>query len=260
MATAISVSFFFLQHDVKWDKEKPYHVLFNPPEGLEKSNLNLQQVNNIIVNDVRELDSLPTIEKNGFTLIKIDTGLLTSDEFDDNQTVANIFLQRAAAAVKEALGAHRIQLFDTTVRRRHPEFPVHVGGSYAHLQPTSIAHIDTTEVDAEGIMFKLNPREAAELSKTKYQWFNIWVPLKGPVRDYPLALLDISTIDRHTDLAHQDTVKSDMVHETYQLFSNSNHRWYYVRDQMPDEAWLFIQATSGDNPPPNTIDNISGEL
>ncbi|OPB40709.1 hypothetical protein A0O28_0007890 [Trichoderma guizhouense] len=114
MATAISASFFFLQHDVKWDKEKPYHVLFNPPEGLEKSNLNLQQVNNIIVNDVRELDSLPTIEKNGFTLIKIDTGLLTSDEFDDNQKVANIFLQRAAAAVKEALGAHRIQFFDTT--------------------------------------------------------------------------------------------------------------------------------------------------
>ncbi|KAL5085989.1 hypothetical protein Trisim1_009753 [Trichoderma cf. simile WF8] len=93
MATAISASFFFLQHD-------PYHVLFNPPEGLEKSNLNLQQVNNIIVNDVRELDSLPTIEKNGFTLIKIDTGLLTSDEFDDNQKVANIFLQRAAAATQ----------------------------------------------------------------------------------------------------------------------------------------------------------------
>jgi hypothetical protein len=31
--------------------------------------------------------------------------------------------------------------------------------------------IDTTEVDAEGIMFKLNPQEADELSKRKYQWF-----------------------------------------------------------------------------------------
>ena len=65
-----------------------------------------------------------------------------------------------------------------------------------------------------------------------------------------MALLDISTIDRELDLAHQDTVKSDVVHETYQIFNSSGHRWYFAKDQMPDEAWLFIQATSGENPPP----------
>ncbi|UKZ50396.1 hypothetical protein TrVGV298_004656 [Trichoderma virens] len=114
MTAAISASFFFLQHDEKWVTEKPYHVLFDPPEGLEKSNLNLQQVNNITVKDIRELDSPPTIEKNGFTLIKINPGPLKSEEFDDNQKVAKFFLPQAAAAVKEALGAYRIQFFDTT--------------------------------------------------------------------------------------------------------------------------------------------------
>jgi hypothetical protein len=247
--TTVSTSFLFLQHDKKWSEEKPYHVLYEPPTGLEKSNLNLQQVGNIDVQNIRELEVPPTIKNNGFTLMKIDPGPLTSDEFDDDSKVAESFLPRLAGAVKEALGAQRIQFFDTTVRRRHPEFPIHVGGRYAHLQPTSIAHIDTTEEDAEGVMLKLNPKEAEQLRHTKYQWFNTWVPLKGPVRDYPLALLDISTIDRETDLAHQDTVKSEVVHETYQVYANSKHRWYYVKDQMPDEAWLFIQATSGERPP-----------
>jgi hypothetical protein len=118
MTTAISTSFLFLQHNEKWNKEKPYHVLFNPPEGLEKSNLNLQQVNDIKVNNIRELDSPPTIEKNGFRLIKIDPGSLRPEEFDDIEKVAKLFLPRAARAVKEALGAQRIQFFDTTVCQR----------------------------------------------------------------------------------------------------------------------------------------------
>ena len=115
MSAAISTSFLFLQPDEKWNKEKPYHVLFDPPKGLEKSNLNLHRVNDIHIKNIRELDSPPTIEKNGFTLIKIDPGPLRLDEFDDDEKVAKLFLPRAARAVKEVLGARRIQFFDTTV-------------------------------------------------------------------------------------------------------------------------------------------------
>jgi hypothetical protein len=115
MMPAISMSFLCLQRDEKWKEEKPYHVLFHPPEGLEKSNLNLQQVNGITVNNIRELDSPPTIEKNGFMLIKIDTGPLISEDFDDHEKMAKWFLPQASRAVKEALGAQRIQFFDTTV-------------------------------------------------------------------------------------------------------------------------------------------------
>ncbi|GAW18000.1 hypothetical protein ANO14919_074690 [Xylariales sp. No.14919] len=41
-----------------------------------------------------------------------------------------------------------------------------------------------------------------------------------------------------------------MAHETFQVYNHSHHRWYYAKDQMPDEAWLFIQSTSGQNPRP----------
>jgi hypothetical protein len=120
MSSTVSASFLFLQHDEKWKKEKPYHVLFDPPPGLEKSNLNLKQVH-VQVKDIRELDARPTIEKSGFQLIEIEPGNLSSAEFDDDEKVASVFLPRAAEAVKDILGAQRIQFFDTTVCS-HPRY------------------------------------------------------------------------------------------------------------------------------------------
>ncbi|KAH6714419.1 hypothetical protein BKA61DRAFT_481491 [Leptodontidium sp. MPI-SDFR-AT-0119] len=105
MTAAISTSFLFLQRDPKWNEEKPYHVLFDPPEGLQKSNLNLQQVNDINVHNIRERDSPPTIEKKAFTLIKMDPRSLRPDEFDDNEKVAKSFLPRAARARQPSRGS-----------------------------------------------------------------------------------------------------------------------------------------------------------
>ncbi|GAW18001.1 hypothetical protein ANO14919_074700 [Xylariales sp. No.14919] len=127
MTTTVSTLILFLQNHQKWEEETPYHVLLEPPAGLEKSNLNLEPVNSIYVQNIRDLDTPPTIEKNGFALINVDPGYLTSNEFDDNNKIATVFLPRAAKAVKAALGARRIQCFDTAVRRRHPQFPIHVG-------------------------------------------------------------------------------------------------------------------------------------
>lgn len=70
------------------------------------------------------------------------------------------------------------------------------------------------------------------------------MPLRGPLRDYPLTLLDIATVKRARDLEPRDTIQLNEVNETYQICPNDEHRWYYISDMMPDEAWLFIQSTS----------------
>lgn len=70
------------------------------------------------------------------------------------------------------------------------------------------------------------------------------MPLRGPLRDYPLTLLDIATVKRARDLEPRDTIQLNEVNETYQICPNDEHRWYYINDMMPGEAWLFIQSTS----------------
>jgi hypothetical protein len=111
----ISTSFLFLKHDEKWKDEKPYSIMYQPPEGIQKNNFSLEKHNDIHVHDIRELEPQPSVEQHGFALIGIERGSLACEEFDDKAKVASQFLPTAAKAVKSALGAGRVQFFDVTV-------------------------------------------------------------------------------------------------------------------------------------------------
>lgn len=71
-----------------------------------------------------------------------------------------------------------------------------------------------------------------------------WKPLRGPVRDWPLALCDASTINAHEDLVACDRVFTDFCAETYQVHYSPQQQWYYLSDQMPNEILLFRAADS----------------
>lgn len=47
-----------------------------------------------------------------------------------------------------------------------------------------------------------------------------------------------------TDIRKSDSVFSDMEVEYFLVHPNRDHRWYYISEQMPSEAWLFLQADS----------------
>lgn len=70
-----------------------------------------------------------------------------------------------------------------------------------------------------------------------YQIINLWRPLKGPVRDAPLAFADFRTVDK------DDLVPSDIGYpdpeETFTVRYNPAQEWYYIRDQLPEEVWMF---------------------
>ena len=72
---------------------------------------------------------------------------------------------------------------------------------------------------------------------------SVWKPLRGPVRDWPLALCDVSTVDPD-DIQPGDLVYGDYVVENCQLHQSGGQKWYYLRDQGPEEAWVFVQSDS----------------
>jgi len=76
--------------------------------------------------------------------------------------------------------------------------------------------------------------EADELLRRRFEIINVWRPIRGPLRDAPLAVCDAVT----------DFVPSDLVYrvrtgETNRVRYNPAHRWFYVPEMRADEAILI---------------------
>jgi len=80
--------------------------------------------------------------------------------------------------------------------------------------------------------------------ETRYEYVNIWSPLRGPVRKWPLALCDNRTVDIERDLQARDLVYESGVVESFLAHDSAAYRFYYLRDQMPTEAWIMVQSDS----------------
>jgi hypothetical protein len=91
------------------------------------------------------------------------------------------------------------------------------------------------------------PAEADELLKGRVQVINLWRPIRGPLRDTPLALCDAASV------AADDLIASDLIYpnrngETYSVKFNPDHRWFYFPEMTADEALLlkcYDSATDG---------------
>lgn len=73
---------------------------------------------------------------------------------------------------------------------------------------------------------------------------SIWKPLKGPLKDWPLAFCDASTVDPVEDLVPSDDVHIQDVIESIQVRYNSKQKWCYLREQSASEILVFKAADS----------------
>jgi hypothetical protein len=74
----------------------------------------------------------------------------------------------------------------------------------------------------------------------------VWKPLDHPVEDAPLALCDGSSFDT-ADLVLCDHVTGQEHRETTYMRRRSQHRWYYLSNQRPEEVVLFKNFDSATN-------------
>ncbi|KAI0126144.1 hypothetical protein BJ170DRAFT_685386 [Xylariales sp. AK1849] len=241
-AAAVQSSIHFLTRDPLFDTVKPYD---RRGEGLPdrlKTNATLE-VKKVSIQDAREVES--SLSTHGFFRLKLDTELEPED-FQDSHKVANVYLPQLAQALQTSLGASRVQIFDFTRRRRHPDYPFLENPTEISefRQPAYAAHVDETYQDAMRVLKKLNPKEYFKLSKLRWQVVIAWKPLRGPVRDWPLALCDVRTVDPGLDLRACDVIEPTETSEEYCLHHAPTQKWYYLRDQMPNEVWVMLQSAS----------------
>jgi hypothetical protein len=221
--------------------EKPRTYTYNPPPPGEPMSTVVSEPCSVPIYDARPVLAQVSLDREGFDLIRFETAVA---DFDDDDTVKAAYYPEVERAVKAVTGADRVFIFDHTIRR-------HIPGTYddriGPRQPVPRIHVDHTVKSGPQRVHELLPDEAEELLRGRVQIINLWRPIRGPVRDFPLAICDAGSV-RFDDLVAADHIYRHRIGETYQVIYSPAHRWFYVPQMRTDEALLlkcFDSRTDG---------------
>jgi hypothetical protein len=221
-------------------KERPRTYTNDPPSGEPRTTV-VSEAHVVPIRNLRPLASSVSLDREGFGLVRQDTAV--TDFYDDDEVRA-VYYPEVERALKEATGADRVFIFDHTTRRRVPGAE---DDRKSIRQPVARVHVDHTAKSGRQRVRDLLPDEADELLRGRVQIINVWRPIRGPLRDSPLAVCDASTVSAD-DLVPSDLIYPHRVGETYQVSYNPRHRWFYVPEMGSDEALLlkcFDSETDG---------------
>ncbi|CAH0056956.1 unnamed protein product [Clonostachys solani] len=226
-----------------YKKEKPFELRFPAPTGFPQKNMVISEYDGIEVKDVRGSEDQLSIEKNGFLVMKLDHDFDTMD-FDNKEIIKSKYLPIVAESLKSRLGASRVLVHDFLVRKSHTTFPVSTGEVYEWEQPANLLHIDSTPNGTKQLVGNLSQELFVELSKKRCQYVTVWKPIKGPVRKWPLMMVDTSTVNVNADLEARDMVYYDSVVETHLVYNSDDYEFNYLSNQTTTEAWVILQTDS----------------
>jgi hypothetical protein len=174
-----------------------------------------------------------TLDGEGFTLVRHKSKV--SDFYDDAE-VTSLYYSEAERLLKDLTGADHVHIFDHTVRRRMPDAQDRQADG--PRQPVPRVHVDHTSRSGPQRVRDLLPDEAEQLLRGRVQIINLWRPIRGPLRDAPLAVCDARTVDPE-QLIPSDLVYPHRVGETYSVTFDQKHRWFYVPSMTVEEVLLL---------------------
>lgn len=210
--------------------ERLFTYAHETPPGAETASARFVR-HPVQIRDVRGAELL-RLDEHGAMLGRWPTRM---GHFADDAQIRERYYPESAEIIRAALGAHRTVVFDHNVRR---------GGSSglraderAIGRPVHHAHTDYTPRSAlDRLRHELGPHAEADLSR--YVQINLWRPIRGPVRDAPLALCDATSVApgalRAVELRYPERTG-----EIYYLMHEPEQRWYFASNMTVDEAWLF---------------------
>jgi hypothetical protein len=207
--------------------QKPRNYTYEPPAGIPRSNA-VYEARTVPIHDARPIAS----------------EIAVSNFYDDDE-VRRVYYPEAERAIAEATGASRVFVFDHTQRRRVPGADDRAPGT--PRQPATRVHVDHTATSGPQRVRDFLGDEADELLRGRVQVINLWRPIRGPLRDAPLAVCDARSVARG-DLVASDLVYPNRVGEIYAVTYNPAHRWLYVPEMRADEGLLlkcYDSATDG---------------
>jgi hypothetical protein len=212
------------------DGTTPYNIV--PPPGEEGSRNYEEETQSIQVNDIRGHEKEFELNNSGFQTLSGVKSDVKYDDFDNDELVASKYYAEVEnTLLTNVPGAKRIYIFDHTVRRTSPG---------AKRSPVTRAHIDQTPKSLVQRVHRHMKEEAPELLKDRVRLINVWKPLKGPVRAFPLAMADSRSVPAE-DLVPVEHRYTDVTGETYGVkhARDGKHKWWYFSGMEEDERVLL---------------------
>ncbi|TAQ91340.1 hypothetical protein B7494_g309 [Chlorociboria aeruginascens] len=201
-----------------YQTEKPYELRFHPPGNFPRKNLHISEYHGIPVEDVRGREKSLSFSKNGFVVMELDDQM-SPEDFNDAEAIKSQYLPKVAQELKIHLGASRVQVHDYLWQDSTPEGTLKLVREFNE--------------------------DASDLLKMRVQYVTVWKPLKGPVKKWPLMMVDNSTVNPAYDLQATDMVYYDSVVDTHLAHKSENYKFMYLSDQKVTEAWVTMQSDSG---------------
>ena len=212
--------------------EKPRVYTYEPPPGIARTNA-AHEPHRLRIRSARPLALDLSLDSEGFMLVGHESAVR---DFYDEDELRRIYYPEVERLVAGATGANRVMVFDHTVRRRIPG--VEDRTASAPRQPVPRVHNDYTVKSGPQRVRDLLDGEADALLRRRFGIVNVWRPIRGPLRDAPLAVCDARSV-AFADFVPSDLIYPDRTGETYQVIYNPAHRWFYAPAMREDEALLI---------------------
>ncbi|KAH7310950.1 hypothetical protein BKA65DRAFT_518344 [Rhexocercosporidium sp. MPI-PUGE-AT-0058] len=244
-------SFHYLEDRPEYKTCKPYHINIPSwalPPGQQTNEVSIP-FHDIPVTSLRGRLHDFTLDHNGFQVVKEDqhgpeslVDYISLEEYSDEHKVKELVRPAVESFLKRNIeGVEDVIAFSSQIRRRDPLFPKLSRGTDGNRpQPVQGVHVDFAPNGARAELAEfLSTRGYHDVSRRRWQIISVWRPLFGPLKDWPLGLLDYTSIDIQRDLVASDNIYTHVMRETYNVLHNPKHRWYYLEDQQPDEVLIF---------------------
>lgn len=187
------------------------------------------------MNDIRGEESDYTLDVNAFQVIS-DVPSAEKDFNDDEHIKQTYYPEVEKLLLDNVPGAHKVVLFDHTIRRSTPN---------ASRAPVNKVHVDQTARSTELRVRLHSPDEADELLKGRYRIINVWRPLNGPVQGNPLGFASATTVD-DKDLIGVEHRYPTRTGEVASVRHNPNQKFHYLSG-MTNEERLFLKCFDSQN-------------
>jgi hypothetical protein len=217
---------------------RPYHYAYEPPQGVEWQNCELD-LRDMDIADARAASRQPSLAAEGFVLLESRS---TVTDFLDEQAVTEVYYRELAEIALAATGAGRAYVFDHMVRMRESGRPALGFGRRAGGRPAANGwvHNDYTEESGRRRLALVLGDAAAV---RRFCIVNLWRSIGGPVLDTPLAVCDATTV-RAADLVTGDVRYPKRTGEIHFVTHSPAHRWSYFSAMDRDEVLVFKQYDS----------------
>ncbi|KIW33962.1 uncharacterized protein PV07_00773 [Cladophialophora immunda] len=220
--------------------EKPYELLYIPTDESPTSNYEVHTVPNIPVRDMRPSLEALDLDRHGFIVASLASAL-RYENIRDEKALRDVYAAELRHLLLETLGARAVFIHECVLRKR----PSDAGATHqGYGQPIPIAHTDYTPGYVHKLVDQLVPGEKASLVKDRrFQMLNVWKPLRGPLRDWPLALCDLQSLQPE-HLVALDEVHAQQSLESQHVLYDPAQRWHYLSNQQAHELLIFKAADS----------------